>query len=182
MLYVELKEFSENFEEYLKQDKIFISHNNEMYVLRSTENDLNEEYCKEHNITIIDINHEGGTIVLDKTAIGLAYIGYDKTLTHQRNVMLRIADWICSKGVDAKYIDNDIIIDGYKVCSAGTRAFDTFTYTTIHFSLHNDPGIISQVCLKPMLKIPRGLSDYGIKEEDVLDFVKTLAFMLERGK
>lgn len=172
MIYVELKDFAENFEEYLKKDIEFISYNNSMYVLRGANNDLNEEFCRQNNIEIININHEGGTIVLDKSAIGYAYIANDKSLTLQKNFMLRIVNWLKTKNINAEYKDNDILIDGYKVCSAGTKNInDSTTYTTIHFSLENDAELISKICLKPMTKVPRGLSYYGINKEDVLDFL-----------
>lgn len=173
MIYVELKDFAENIEEYFKKDTQFISYNEKMYVLRSSENDVDEEFCKANNIEIIDIRHEGGTIVLDKSAIGYAYLSSDGSLSGQRNFMMRFVGFLQSKGIVAEYKDNDILIDGYKVCSAGTRYIrDGVTYTTIHFSLKNDANLIAKICLKPMYKIPKGLSDWGITSEDIMNFLE----------
>ena len=175
MIYVELKDFAENIEEYLKKDTQFVSHSDKMYVLRGSENDVDEEFCKTNNIEIIDIRHEGGTIVLDKSAIGYAYISADGSLKGQRNFMLRFVDCLKTKGITAEYKDNDILIDGYKVCSAGTKSIGKgFTYTTIHFSLINDAALISKICKKPMNKIPKGLSDFRVSREDVIEFLSNI--------
>ena len=178
MIHVELKDFAKNISKYLSQDIEFISHSDKMYVLRGANNDINEEFCKANDIEIIDINHEGGSIVLDKSAIGYAYIAQDNALKLQKNFMLRFVDWLNMKGVVAEYKDNDILIEDYKVCSAGTKILSNgLTYTTIHFSLKNDAELISKICLKPMKKIPKGLSDWGITADDIMEFLKQNTFV-----
>lgn len=175
MKYVELKDFATHINVYLRMDNEFISYSDKMYVLRSSQNDVNEEFCKANDIEIIDIKHKGGTIVLDKSAIGYAFVAHDASNRILNNFMIKFITYLSLKGVTAEYKDNDILIDGYKVCSAGTQVIDKkslLTYTTVHFSLHNDADLIRQICLKPMLKVPKGLSEFGVTKEDVLYFLE----------
>ena len=181
MLYVELKDFAENFAEYVKQDYQFISYNNEAYALRGTVNDCNEEYCLKNNIKIIDIKHTGGTIVLSQTAVGYAIIHSSRSFKPEQVVCTTFVTFLRGKGLNAEYKDNDILIDGYKVGSAGSTYLPNgMVYTPIQFSLDNDAELISKICLKPMDKVPKGLSDFGITREDVLNFLENVVAMFDK--
>lgn len=182
-MYIEMKEFADNFWYYIQQDSYFITHSDEPYVLRGTLDDCDEEYCRRNNIKMINVQHSGGTIVLDKSAIGYAYLSKDKGRARQDAICRKFVKLLTRRGLNAEYKDNDILIDGYKVGSVGTKNLPNgLVYTPIQFSLDNDAELISKICLKPMDKIPKGLSDFGITREDVLNFLGNVVAMFDELK
>lgn len=173
MINVELGDFAKNINYYFSLgENYFISHNKKTYVLVGEQNDVDREFCQKNDIEIIDIKHRGGTIVLDKTAIGFAHIGRDIDNVFSNKMMFDFVVFLIEKGLDAVLCDNDILIDGYKVASAGKTSFGNETYFTFQFSLKNDRELIEQICTKPMVKVPKGLSDFGLTREDILSFIE----------
>lgn len=174
-MYIEMKEFADNFLYYIEKDSQFVTHSDEPYVLRGTLDDCDEAYCMENNIKMINVQHAGGTIVLTKSAIGYAFLSKDRGHAIQNDICNKFVKLLKRRGLNAEYKDNDILIDGYKVGSVGTKDLPNgLVYTPIQFSIDNDVELISKICLKPMDKIPKGLSDFGVTREDVLKFLEEI--------
>ena len=70
----------------------------------------------------------------------------------------------------------DFIVDGkYKVASCSSiNAGDNFIYTGFHFSVNVNLEHIKNICQKPMVKIPKGLSDYGVTSNQIVEFLSSL--------
>ena len=92
--------------------------------------------------------------------------------------MLRFADyfvdWLKSKGLNAEYVSNDIVVDGYKVCGMAITRYGRIDYTAGFIGINTNLDNIKAICKKPMVKVPKGLSEYGITTEEAeqmfLDF------------
>lgn len=82
--------------------------------------------------------------------------------------------WLKDKGLNAVYEDNDILVDGYKVCGTCITRYGRIDYTAAAIGINTNLDHIKAICRKPMNKVPKGLSDYGITTEEVeqmfLDF------------
>lgn len=182
MIDVELYDFSNRRDYYFGLgDNCFLSHNNKTYVLIGEDKDVNFDYCKENDIQVIDIGHRGGTLVLTDSAIGFAHIGKDFGNRFSNLIVANLVVFLNSKGLNAKFDGNDILVDGYKVSSMGKAIVKDKTYFTLQISMHNDIDLIRKICLKPMIKPPKGLSDFGLDREEIVNFIKLFVDNYNQG-
>ncbi len=138
--------------------------------------DINLDYCTEHNIPVYNQNRKGGTIVCSPGNVGLGII---YTTEEYREflfvrLMREFADWLNDRGLSVEYTKNDILVDGYKVASGcGFNLPPDFkrTYEGAQISINQDVELIRNICTKPMVKIPKGLSEYGITTNEVYTWV-----------
>jgi hypothetical protein len=69
--------------------------------------------------------------------------------------------------------NNDILVDGFKVASGAEVSLPNgFRYVAYQISINQDLETIKHACLKPMVKVPKALSEYGITTEEMVDFCK----------
>lgn len=124
---------------------------------------------KDAGIKCVQINHEGGTIIISPgdIDIGIFTKGYSG-----RDYRDKLVDKLLAKLAEKSYwaacIDNDILIDGKKVVGFGSRMFGDILYTAIHISINIDLDLIQKICTKPMQKTPDGLINYQINATDIL--------------
>lgn len=153
------------------------------YVFRDNINKLNEKYCKENNIEIIDSHNMGGAIVMSAGDIEIGIFRHDgwKDINTFGEAL---AKYLASKIDNVKFFNNDIIVDGIYKC-AGTYSVNltgtnegNFILSACHISVNMNLELIKNICTKPMTKTPRGLKDYGFTTEEiktwVLNFFKEL--------
>lgn len=76
-------------------------------------------------------------------------------------------DWLRAKGLNAEYVKNDVLVDGYKVCGMCVTRYGRIDYTGGIISMNVNLDHIKAICKKPMEKVPKGLSEYGITTEEV---------------
>ena len=115
---------------------------------------------------VVDTMHRGGTILGYPDSICLVAFDYETP-----DWCDRLADYLRGKGLNAEHKGNDVLVDGYKVAGfSATRFFgDNFFYYTFFVSMTVDLNDILLVCKKPMKKIPKGLGDYGITRQEILN-------------
>ena len=134
----------------------------------------NFEYCQAHNIPCVDIGRRGGAFVVNNGDIGFGYItsGLDNTVGEL--IYNKFAEYLRAKGLNAEAKDNDVLIDGYKVFGWASNYYKEYDaiYITCHFTMSVDLELIRNVCTKPMNKIPKGLSEYGITSDEIKEFIE----------
>ncbi len=184
-----LKEFSENTQDIISVNKnvAFITVNPVTEINYGDENDCDLEWAKEHNIPAYNAHRGGGTIVCSKGNVGVAIIYDVKYGWVCDKFNERLLDFLKSKiQGDHEYNEsnnefchtfntnhNDIIIDGYKVASGvEMRVGENLEkiYATFQISINQDIEAIEHICKKPMVKVPKALSDFGITTEDIVKF------------
>ena len=133
-------------------------------VFRKTE--VDEEVCKECGCEVVESFCNGGTIVTNK---GDMLMGHFYTIENGwRNKFVEyFVNWLKSKGLNAEYVDNDILVDDYKVCGTCITRHGCIDYTSVFVGINTNLDHIKKICTKPMKKIPKGLSEYGITTEEV---------------
>lgn len=145
------------------------------YVFKGTDDMCDCNYCINNNIEILSIPNGGGAIVLNS---GDVEIGIFKD--NGWNIINDFMDALCEKLkqkiLNVKVVGNDLIIDEkYKCCGSSSRnlgdAKNPYIYTAIHISLAVNLDLIGYICKKEMVKIPKGLKDWGISTPDVLKMV-----------
>ena len=136
-------------------------------------NTINEDACAEHGYTVLDTKHTGGVVVVNDCDVSVVHfggIGDDWMHRFAKYLIERYKD----KGLNASFDGNDVLIDGYKISGLSATPYGNIQYSTIHIGVNTNLDHIKAICKKPMVKVPKGLSDYGITSEEVeqmfLDF------------
>lgn len=144
-------------------------------VLVHRKTQVDEAVCEELGYDIYESFNNGGTILTEAGDFEIGHFdvpgnGWYKLFADY------FVEWLKDKGLNAEYIDNDILVDDYKVCGTCVTRYGRIDYTGIHIGINTNIETIKRICKKPMKKIPKGLSEYGITTEEVekmfLDFCK----------
>lgn len=135
-------------------------------VLTHRKTQVDEEVCTKLGYTVYEAFNNGGTILTEigDVEIGHWYVpnnGWLKAFTDY------FMEWLKGKGLNARYEDNDILVDDYKVCGTCITRYGRIDYTGVHIGINTNLDHIKAICKKPMHKVPKGLSEYGITTEEV---------------
>lgn len=136
---------------------------------------VDEEVCKQHGYEIVESYNNGGTILATPGDIIFSHLE-----TPDNGWLFRFKDyflnWLKAKGLNATYEDNDVLVDGYKVCGLCITRYGRIDFSSAILTINTNLDHIKAICRKPMKKVPKGLSEYGITTEEVeqmfLDFCK----------
>ena len=149
------------------------------YVLAEYEEDVvsygvdenpNFEYCVKHNLRTTNLGRRGGVFFIKKGDIAFGSIAKGLNNEPAFEVRDKLLQFLKAKGLNATADGNDIMIDNtYKVFGWSSHYFHNLDklFIVCHFTMSVDLNTIKNVCPKPMIKIPKGLNDYGITTEDI---------------
>lgn len=127
---------------------------------------VDENTCDALGYEVVESYNNGGTIVANAGDIIFSHL--DVPDNEWLNYFAaRFVEWLKSKGLDAKHTDNDILVDGYKVCGLCITRYGRIDFSSGVIGINTNIGDIKKICRKPMKKIPKGLSEYGITTEEV---------------
>lgn len=141
-----------------------------------TQNDCNLEYCKEHNIPVYNLNRAGGTIVCCNGTIGIATFTYSKYGMLNNKFIVNFMKFLKDRGLNVTTDNNDILVDGFKVASAIEYKLGpqlSLLYGCYLISYDVDLDAIRHICKKEMKKIPKGLKEFGLTKEEILNWCNT---------
>ena len=135
-------------------------------------NEINLENLKKYNIEILKFPNEGGVIVVDIGDLDFGYFSKDLNNKFNENLALKICEYLKNNNINVEIVKNDLIIDKkYKCGSFSSRIFNNVKYSAFHISINVNLDIIKAICVKPMIKIPKGLSEYGITGLELKDYL-----------
>lgn len=136
---------------------------------------VDEALCQSLGYNVVESYNNCGTIIANKGDFGIGYIGKTENQWHKHFVAYFL-NWLRNKGLNAEYVDNDILVNGYKVCGICVNRYGRIDYTGGIIGINTNLEHIKTICRKPMKKVPKGLSEFGITTEEVeqmfLDFCK----------
>ena len=174
---VEMNEIASEIKKYISNEKeeIIYCVSDGLYIFRSQNGAINDKYLT-GNHNIIELGQSGGTIVQSEGDVGLALFKYNGW-NQAKEWFARIYDYLKNKGLDIEINGNDLITEGkYKVAAYATiHVGNNKIYSTIQISLNANPNLINDICLKPMVKIPKGLSEYGITTQEIEQLIIKIA-------
>lgn len=134
---------------------------------------VDEEVCRTLGYDIYEAYYNGGTLVANKGDLAFAHF-YNVENDWRERFVDYFVTWLKEKGLNAVFDNNDVLVDGYKVCATCVTRYGRIDYTTIFVSMNTNLDHIKAICQKPMTKVPKGLSEYGITTEEIeqmfLDF------------
>jgi len=174
-----LKEFVEQLDTFLSPDKpreIYIQYE-QTEINYGIENDCDLEWCKEHNIPAYFIGREDGCCVNAAGNINILDVRHQPSTWYCTVLMNSLVQFLKTKGLNAVLEGNDMMLDGYKVASiTAINLAPTYEwqYTGMQISVNQDLYVMEHACKNPTKKTPKGLSEWGITTEDILEWVETL--------
>lgn len=130
-------------------------------------NTINQKQSQNYEIEVFDLNNEGGVIVSDKGSLIIGSF-FENTLDFQKELSIEICKLLHSKGYNPSVINNDILVDGkYKVASYSSRRFGEAYFGAFQISFSVNMDLIKALCTKKMVKIPKGINDFGVTFDEV---------------
>ena len=127
---------------------------------------VDEDVCEKLGYEVLESYNNGGTIVSNAGDVVIAHFDTPETGWLYRFAAYFV-DWLKAKGLNAVYVDNDVLIDGYKVCGTCITRYGRIDYNGVYIGINTNLDHIKAICRKPMVKVPKGLSEYGITSEEV---------------
>lgn len=160
----------------LNQEEVFLYGCTQYPVVLKGQGAINEQYCKENNIEVYNSFNAGGTIIMDKGDVDIVALKKEGWKIGEE-LGNKILGYLKDKGLNITNDGNDILVDGkYKVASySSINLGNGYIYTAGHISINPNVDMIKCICLKEMVKIPKGLGDYGITTEEIVELVKEIA-------
>ena len=127
---------------------------------------VDEDVCTNLGYEVYEAFNNGGTIVANEGDVVIGHMAEPENGWHDRFVAYFV-DWLKAKGLNADYVSNDIVVDGYKVCGMCITRYGRIDYTGGIISMNVNLDHIKAICKKPMVKVPKGLSEWGVTTEEV---------------
>lgn len=129
---------------------------------------IDENYCVQNNIPVFRVQRLGGAIVSHPNDYDFVVIE-PKTYDGSRPALFqKLIHTFLKNNLTAVFENNDLLVDGYKVASYSYRELDNgMLYLAMHISMSVDLELIKSICKKEMIKIPKGLNDFGIYEDTI---------------
>ena len=136
--------------------------------------DVDRELCTQLGYNVLETMHTGGVVVVSEGDISVIHFGDigDDTM-HQ--FAMYLVEQYKKRGLNATFDGNDVLIDGYKISGLSATPYGHIQYSTIHIGVNTNLDDIKAICTKPMVKVPKGLTEYNITTSEVeqmfLDFI-----------
>lgn len=127
---------------------------------------VDEALCESMGYDVVESYNNAGTIISNEGDVLVGHFAqpdngwYDRFITY-------FLEWLRNKGLNAEFVSNDIVVDGYKVCGMCITRYGRIDYTGGIISMNVNLDHIKAICRKPMKKVPKGLSEYDITTEEV---------------
>lgn len=127
---------------------------------------VDETVCVERGYEVIEMERNGGTFILSRGDIGAFYVGRlgNKFI---KNFAFYLIEKLKENGLNACFDGNDVLVDGYKVCGFASSIHFSEQFSVIHVGINTNLDDIKAICTKPMVKVPKGLGEYGITAEEI---------------
>lgn len=139
----------------------------------SDESHVDIKLCDKLGYKVLKAYHGGGVLVINPGDFAVQH--FDKIDNDWLAQLIpHVLDWLKARGLNAEFVGNDILVDGYKVVAFNHVIHDNIDHSGMFVSISPNLEDIKAICRKPMEKVPKGLSEYGITAEDAeamfLDF------------
>lgn len=134
---------------------------------------VDAETCEKLGYEVAESYNNGGTILASVGDVIVSQLDAPENKWIERFAE-HFVGWLKARGLNAEYRDNDVLVDGFKVCGTCVTRYGCIDFSSAIMTLSVNLDHIKAICRKPMVKVPKGLSDYGITTEEVeqmfLDF------------
>ncbi len=138
--------------------------------------DFDIKFCDSQQIPYRYENRSGGCMVLFPGNIITYSVYTSNNFLRQHKFLKDMVSWLKEKDITAATDNNDLMINGKKIVGTVSETlpdpYRGWIYFATQISVNIDAKLINQICLKPTLKVPGALSDYGITTEEVMEWTR----------
>lgn len=127
---------------------------------------VDTETCVKLGYEVVESFNNGGTILASEGDIIMSHL-YAPENGWLKRFAEHFVNWLNARGLNAEYVDNDVLVDGFKVCGTCVTRYGRIDFSSAIMTLNVNLDHIRAICKKPMIKVPKGLSDYGITSAEV---------------
>lgn len=127
---------------------------------------INQEDCKALGYDICEGLYGGGVLVSNKgDLVFISFNDNDNGLI--QGFCESLVEWLKSRGLNATLDNNDVLVDGYKVCGTVVSRYGYIDFSGAFVAVDVNLDHIKQICKKQMVKVPKGLADFGVTSEEL---------------
>lgn len=141
--------------------------------------DFNKDVAYERLLNQYKVRRSGGAIVAQPGDVCCVFLNNDSS-DFMSQLKLFIKQKLEERNIKITTDKNDLLIDDKKFFGDIREKFGNFYFYGCHISLSVDLETIQKVCLKPMEKVPVGLSEYGISTQDVENWLNEFWFKYKK--
>jgi hypothetical protein len=150
-----------------KTDDLFLVNHDKKFVCIADNGFVDEAICAERGYEVYKMHRNGGTFVLSEGDIGAFGVGRVGN-TFLKDFVTHMIAKLRERGLNAYWENNDVLVDGYKVCGiSASITRNSKQFFVFHVAININLDDIKAICTKPMVKVPKGLSEYGVTAEEV---------------
>lgn len=163
-----------NFKTYIEEFDNLIENKNETVIITNDKDCIlvgENDYNKVDGLEAYKTHGTGGCLVNFVDDVCVSEFS-DKEIPTGKQWMEKLAVFLKNKGIKAEIYGNDVLIDGNKVASYMRDLKNGCWNTACHISIGMNLDLIKQVCIKEMVKVPQGLKDFGITQQEIIDLYK----------
>jgi len=170
--------------QFVKQEQDFLNSLNDETVIVTleqtevcygAEDSCNITWCEENNIPYVhqDKLSSGGCIV---GVSGNLFIDVKRKFLNGGEALSdkfskALCNYLKEQGLNTVRTDNnDVLVDNFKVASGCESSINNWQYMGYQISINQDINLINNICNKPMVKVPKGLSEFGITTDNIKQF------------
>lgn len=160
-----------NFRNYIDEFDDLANSKNETVIITNNENCIligENSYNEVNGLTAYKTHNAGGCLVNFKDDVCISEFT-DKEIDTGEIWMDKLVEYLKNKGLDVQKEGNDVLVDGYKVGSYMRANIDGCWNTACHISIGMDLDMVKKVCTKEMHKVPIGLKEWGITQQEIID-------------
>ncbi len=137
-------------------------------------NTCNREEVSEQGGAVYEGAYYGGTCVVFQGDINLCRLTHNAD-SWGKHILNQVKKYLRSKGLQTMPSGNDLLVyengNAYKVASYAEGYNGDMFEAVVHISIGMDLDLIRDICTKPMNKIPKGLQDYNINADEIIQYL-----------
>ena len=149
----------------LQRPFVLFANSDSTFVFQGDANELNTQYCADHDIVVVPIHTAGGTIVNTPGDFSFCLCSKDSLINEAKFILKQVAKILqkyTEKEVTVK--GNDILIDEKKVCGSATYLQNNYFMFVGYFSFSDKTDLISNICTTTKISKNVGYIDFINRE------------------
>ena len=129
-----------------KKTSAFLVDTTDTIVYINASKPFNEDYCIKNNLKMFKLPLGGGTIVSGKDDIAIVFVLPDNLQTDSSFILTGIKEILGKYEDNVAIVDNDVLINGNKVCGITFLRNNGMVVYLSHFSFSNNSELINLIC------------------------------------
>lgn len=137
---------------------------------------FDENKAVELGVKCYNLKKKGGAMVTSPGDIVYCFTTKKECPNFDTQLRKFLATKLSERNIKAEQVNNDLLVDGKKCSGTMHQQIGKLHFYGGHISIDCNLDLIKEICTKEMVKIPCGLSDYGITTENVVRWLQEFWF------